>query len=86
MSAQYLKHPCGIESSRKQHALSTLRAIPRTQRDAREDDLLLSLRTADRDSRFGCAMPAVVHGGLKDIDTAFARAAVTGEADVLGDL
>ena len=31
-------------------------------------------------------MTAVVHGGLKDIDTALARAAATGAADALGDL
>jgi len=31
-------------------------------------------------------MPAVVHGRLKDIDTALARSAATGAADALGDL
>ena len=33
-----------------------------------------------------CAMPSVVHGGLRYIDTALARAAATGAADALGDL
>ena len=31
-------------------------------------------------------MPSVVHGGLRYIDTALARAAATGAADALGDL
>ena len=36
-----LNQTCGIEILRKQHAVSTLIAILRTQRDAREDELPL---------------------------------------------
>ena len=33
-----------------------------------------------------CTMPAVAYEGVKDIDTALARAAATGEGEALADL